>query len=177
MAHSTMQQYDPSLWFPTLQHGEYNDYPEGNVDNSSPLDGPNQLTNAGYPGEFGCPLSGQDEPLSNTFNSGIDSNSISLLVDQQNYDQFSFMNQPVAPTTRAPTSSSSISSGGEPYGYLPGFMYPGSQQIPHTVSNNAMHMHGHDQQNLHIYAQGYEDSSIIANDPNTPRLPDYFYRN
>jgi hypothetical protein len=159
-SHSAVQQYDPSLSFSTLQQG-FNNYPEGNFDNSFIFDGPNQLTHSGYSGE----LEWHNEPLANNLNSGIDPGSF---VAQHNYDQFPLMDQLVVPTP------SSISLGGQPIGYLPGFVYPESQQIPHTASNDVMYMH--DQQNFDIYSQGYEDPSIIVSDPNTPRLPDYHYR-
>lgn len=163
--HSAVQQYDPSLSFSTLQQG-FDNYTEGHLDNSFPYYGPNQLTHPGYSGE----LEWHNEPLANDLNSGIDPSSF---VAQHNYDQFPLMNQPVVPTTCGPTPSS-ISSGGQPIGYLPVFQYPESQQLPHTASNNTMYMHG--QQNFDIYSQGYEDPSIIVSDPNTPRLPDYHYR-
>jgi hypothetical protein len=111
-----------------------------------------QLTHPGYSGE----LEWHNEPLENNLNSGIGPSSF---VAQHNYDQFTLMDQLVVSSTHGPTSSS-ISSGGQPIGYLPGFVYPESQQISHTASND-------------IYSQGYEDPSILVSDPNTPRFPDY----
>ena len=121
----------------------------------------NQLTHPSYFGE----LEWHNEPLVNDLNSGI--------VAQHNYDQFALMDQLVVPTTRDYTLPS-ISSGGQPIGYLPGFVYPESQQIPHTASNDVMCMHG--QQSFVISSQGYEDPFILVSDPNIPRLPDYHYR-
>ena len=163
-SHSAVQQYDPSLSFSTLQQN-FNNYPEGHLDNSFPFDGQNQLTHPGYSGE----LEWHNESLADNLNSGIDPGAF---VAQHNYDQFPLMDQPVVPTTRGP-SPSSISSGGQPIGYLPEFVYPESQQIPHSASNDVMYMHG--QQNFDIYSQGYEDPSIIISDPSTPRPPDYHY--
>ena len=169
-----MQHYDPSLSLPTssLQDGNFTNYHEGNLGLSFPPAGVNQFNNARYSREFEQPLY-QHESLSDALDSTINPNLINMFPDYN----VPLMDQPVVPISRAPTSSS-ISSGGQPY-YAQELMYPEQQQIQHTMSSNAIYMHN--QQNFntypHVQEESYEDFSMLTSDPNTPKPSHYDCRN
>jgi len=167
---SAMQHYGPSQSLPTssLQGGNFINYYEGNLGSSFPPAGANQLNNARYSGEFEQPLD-QNESMLDALNPTINPNLINTF---QGYNEIVLMDQPVVPISRAPTSSS-ISSGGQPY-YGQELMYCEPPQILHTTPNNAIYMH--DQHNFGIYPQvqvSYEDFSIPTSDPNTPKPSHY----